>query len=295
LGPVFTVFPLSQYFADPKLALYFTNILGLIRYQLPGVFLSNPLADQVNVSLWTVPYEIVCYMAMAGMIIFGLLRKPKIVASAAGTLLVLALAFDIAVGDQSAGLVNRIVVHGLFLGRGGVLLPAFLLGSLLFLYRYKIPYDRRIFMVCLGLCLLATLVSGADLMRGDHEARYWAHPGVLALMFCPPLAYMTAYVGVSDIPPMPLYSKGDYSYGVYLYGFPIQQSLSAIFPGISVAPHLIASVVLSSLVAMGSWHFIEKPILRVRKRLTFMARKVEDPPAGSPAPPALAPTSGVTE
>ncbi len=295
LGPVFTIFPLSQYFADPKLALYFTNILGLIRYQLPGVFLDNPLPDQVNVSLWTVPYEIVCYIAMAGMIIFGLLRRPKIVACAAGTLLVLSLALDIAVGDQSGGLVNRYVVHGLFLGRGGVLLPAFLLGSLIFLYRYKIPYDRRIFMACLGVCLLATLVAGEDLLGGDHKVNNWAHPGVLALIFCPPLAYITAYVGVSDIAPVPLYSKGDYSYGVYLYGFPIQQSLSAIFPDISVASHLLASVVLSSLVAMGSWHFIEKPILRVRKRLTFMARKVEDQPVDSPAQPALVPASGAAK
>lgn len=215
LGPIFTVFAYSEYFSDPKFWLYFTNILGFIRYQLPGVFLSNPLADQVNVSLWTVPYEIVCYITMAGLIVFGILRRPRTVAVIAGGLLALTLVLDLAVGQQGVGFIDRYLVHGLFLGRGGVLLPAFLLGSLIFLYRYKILYDRRIFLLCLGVCLLGTLVAGEQLQNAPHQMG-WKHPGVLTIIFCPPLAYITAYIGVSDIGPVPLYSKGDYSYGVYL-------------------------------------------------------------------------------
>lgn len=275
LGPIFTTLHLSDYFTDPKFARYFTNIVGLIRYQLPGVFLTNPLPDQVNVSLWTVPYEVVCYIVMSGLIVFGLLRRPVVVACMAAVLLAAGVALQSLPSEPAGGLIDRYIVHGLFLGRGGVLLPAFLLGSLIFQWRHHIPYDRRIFLACLGLCFVAAMIGGEHFVTGDETAG-WRYAGFLSLIFCPPLAYMTAFIGVSNIPPVPVYSKGDYSYGIYLYGFPIQQSLAALFPHLTVMHHLALSVVFSSLIAMGSWHFIEKPILRVRKRLTFMARKVVD-------------------
>ncbi|MCO6763518.1 hypothetical protein KQH43_30970, partial [Streptomyces sp. EL5] len=62
---IFTELPLAQYVADPKLHAYFLNIVGDIQYELPGVFLHNPMPDVVNAQLWTVPYELWCYVVLA--------------------------------------------------------------------------------------------------------------------------------------------------------------------------------------------------------------------------------------
>ena len=53
IGSLFTELPLAQYFADPKFHAYFLNIIGDIQYELPGVFLNNPLPKLVNCQLWT--------------------------------------------------------------------------------------------------------------------------------------------------------------------------------------------------------------------------------------------------
>ena len=65
IGSIFTELPLAQYVADPKLHAYFLNIVGDIQYELPGVFLHNPMPDVVNAQLWTVPYELWCYVVLA--------------------------------------------------------------------------------------------------------------------------------------------------------------------------------------------------------------------------------------
>ena len=71
LGPLITSVPLSAYFTDPMFAHYFTNLVGVMRYTLPGVFLDNPLAGIVNGQLWTVPSELHCYIALAIAMICG--------------------------------------------------------------------------------------------------------------------------------------------------------------------------------------------------------------------------------
>jgi peptidoglycan/LPS O-acetylase OafA/YrhL len=54
---------------------------------------------------------------------------------------------------------------------------------------------------------------------------------------------------------------GDYSYGVYIYAFPVQQCLAALIPGISVARMNIYASLITLTLAVMSWHFIEKPAL----------------------------------
>ena len=54
----------------------------------------------------------------------------------------------------------------------------------------------------------------------------------------------------------------DLSYGVYLYGFPIQQTVVHFYPGWNGWVVLAASVVLSVLAALISWYAIESKALR---------------------------------
>ncbi|MBZ9794739.1 acyltransferase [Mesorhizobium sp. ES1-4] len=83
IGPIFTTLSLKEYFSNYEFASYFANILGLIHYVLPGVFENNPFPNTVNGSLWTVPFEIGCYVLMALVIVTGLLKHPRILLCAA--------------------------------------------------------------------------------------------------------------------------------------------------------------------------------------------------------------------
>ena len=94
----------------------------------------------------------------------------------------------------------------------------------------------------------------------------------LNLLLCAPLSYLTAYIGVSDVPLLPLFHRGDYSYGIYLYAMPIQQAVAATFPSIRNVPeHLAITLPIVVIFAAFSWHCIEKPILRLRRRFSFVA------------------------
>jgi peptidoglycan/LPS O-acetylase OafA/YrhL len=98
-------------------------------------------------------------------------------------------------------------------------------------------------------------------------------PGVLLnVLVTPALVYLTAYLGVSDLPELPLFNRGDYSYGIYLYGYPLQQTIVALWPyqG-NVFLLFVLSVPLITAFAMFSWHAIEYPILKLRRRFSFIA------------------------
>jgi peptidoglycan/LPS O-acetylase OafA/YrhL len=86
-----------------------------------------------------------------------------------------------------------------------------------------------------------------------------------------PIAYVTVFLGLCD-PPRSFFVLGaDYSYGMYLYGFPIQQTVSALLPHARIwYINLVLSVILSACFAAFSWHLIEKPILgRKKGAVTF--------------------------
>jgi peptidoglycan/LPS O-acetylase OafA/YrhL len=290
LGPLFTSLPLAAYFTSPHTYQYFTNIVGLIDYFLPGVFVGNP-APEVNNSLWTVPFEYACYGLMAALMVFGLLRKPTAVVIGAILLLGFGLALQISghnvppqhipldAGGQT--LSEKIFGTALFLGRGSRLLVSFLLGVAAFLYRDKLPYDWRLFAACASVCLVAALLGPAP----------WMTQPVLNALVCPALVYITASLGVSNLPRLPLFSSGDYSYGIYLYGFPIQQAARTLSPAADPVTLFAMSIVAITLFAALSWHFVEKPTLKLRSRFSFVARErlaPTSPPSSRQAGPSEA-------
>lgn len=62
--------------------------------------------------------------------------------------------------------------------------------------------------------------------------------------------------------------RADGSYGTYIYGWPIQQSLIVLFPGIGVAALAVAAVAIAPIFGFASWRLVEAPALRL-KRLRF--------------------------
>jgi peptidoglycan/LPS O-acetylase OafA/YrhL len=54
------------------------NIVGHVHFALPGVFANNPLPSIVNGQLWTIPFELYCYITLAAVTFIGLKRSRKI-------------------------------------------------------------------------------------------------------------------------------------------------------------------------------------------------------------------------
>ena len=126
-----------------------------------------------------------------------------------------------------------------------MLVLCFLAAVALYLYRDTIPYS--------GLLGALSAVATAVFLQ-IPDASYLA---------AFPVAYLTVYLGLMRPPPIPF---GDLSYGVYLFHWPIQQSVVHAFPSIdSWWLMLLISLPLTAVCAWLSWNLIEKPILLRKK------------------------------
>lgn len=94
-----------------------------------------------------------------------------------------------------------------------------------------------------------------------------------------PMMYVVIWLGMQKFTRFELSRYGDFSYGIYLFSYPLQQTICYLFPTFRqwwiVFP---LSAILSILVAAVSWHYIEKPSLQLKKLLA--GRRREPQPAG---------------
>ena len=242
LGPFLTTFSWREYFRDPLFSSYLLNIVGDVHFFLPGLFTNNP-TPAVNGQLWTLPYELKCYLLISFLATFGIYRSwfwllVACIAVQAYTTYRALYVFTNA--NDDAGIVG-----------GSMLTLAFLYGSLQYRLRDKISWSRSL--------SITSLVISAFLM-------YFHGLNTLAAF---PIAYSTIYLGLLNPPRSRVVSSGDYSYGIFLYGFPIQQAVSALFPhyrfwwfNLAIAGPIVFAV------AWASWHFVESKALKGRKTLS---------------------------
>ena len=239
LGSIVTTLPLSEYFSGPMFREYFLNILGDVHFFLPGVFENLPAPRWVNVQLWTVPFELQCYI---GLSLLGLARMHK------RPVLYMAIVIAAAVGIFG----HDYIIHHRYPGfgkpPGPILILSFLFGVGLYNLRDRIPFSWP------G-CLIA---AGIAYFFFSHGATIY-----LALL---PIAYVTVFLGLCDPPRTSVILGADYSYGMYLYGFPIQQAISFFLPGARIwYLNLALSLIVTGCFAAFSWHLVEKPILGRKK------------------------------
>lgn len=273
LGPIFTTVALSVYFTDQDFWSYFLNIVGNIHYDLPGVFEENPYAGVVNGALWTVPYEIACYVVMSAMIVLGVIRSWKWTLGLAVMLVVTAISFHVLGLGKGDGLVDK-GIRFAFFAKGASLVPSFLVGSALYLMKDRLPYS--------GLLALG-VVMGLVALGLWGETSLYSNPifiGVIAF----PLAYLVVWIGLTPIPIPRLLESGDYCYGIYLYHFPILQALQSVFDFPSWWTLAIAGLLPVTLFAIFSWHSIEKPVLKMRKRFSLVGARLAASDAKSVIP-----------
>jgi peptidoglycan/LPS O-acetylase OafA/YrhL len=121
----------------------------------------------------------------------------------------------------------------------------FLYGSSLFVWRNRIP---------MGPWMLVGILAALVLASFDKTVFFVVYAACLA-----PLVLHLVYVPGGRI--RAFNDWGDYSYGVYIYAFPVQQTLAFLFPAMSLAAMMGASAIVSVAIAIVSWKLIEERAL----------------------------------
>lgn len=250
LGPIFTALPLSSYFADSRTYAYLARggtLVGGVLGQLPGVFDGNPYPRAVNGSLWTLPHEVRLYMAVAALWIASRVVSRWIPSAFASTLIGLACFSGVMVAGST---IVGTDIHPLF--RLGYMFCA---GASFAVLHGRIAFPRSAMFA-----LLLALAFSLPFPRTFVAAYSLAIPYLTLL-----LAFQPRIVLVPHL------EAGDYSYGVYIYAFPVQQSIVALVGPIPPLGLMISAAIVTFALAVLSWHLIERRALGL-KHVLFAQR-----------------------
>ena len=239
LGPMVTTLSMWKYFSHPLTTEYIKNAYLSVNFFLPGVFAGNTYKDAVNGSLWTLPIEFKFYIFVLILGLINFFRKR--ILSLLGVIVLWGIA-----------LMN--IYHPLYFNLDSLqqevlrTLLYFSMGAVFYLYRDKVRLSRPFFALAVALLILTF-----------HQPF-----GALASYLV--LPYIILFVGLHKIKALNIFSKyGDFSYGLYIYAFPIQQTLVYLAKNeISVPVLFIEAFLLTLLFAIGSWFLVEKPFLKLK-------------------------------
>jgi peptidoglycan/LPS O-acetylase OafA/YrhL len=215
------------------------SAVAYLHFNVGGTPRGVPVPGGWNGSLWSLIYELVCYLAVAGLGVIGLASRRWLPA------VVLALAVF------GATLLPPLTIPGVWTipqlaARCAIMFAA---GALLYHFRDVIPARWSLVAVSVVIVLAAGLLP-------DYR--------VVAAV---PLAYAVIVSGAM-IHNKRLRLRTDLSYGVYIYAFPTQQLL-AICGLVSLNPlvFFVVSTIATLPLAALSWFLVEKRALSLKSRL----------------------------
>jgi peptidoglycan/LPS O-acetylase OafA/YrhL len=215
-------------------------LLSMNQYGIDGLLGKNPFPHAFDGSLWTLIYEFKCYLGVLVFGIFGAFRRGRV------SVLILSLvlwAMQLAQSLDPGLLKGAFVVGDPYMVR---LAFIFSLGMLFYLYRDKV-------IVSGPLAILALVVFVVSMKTQSYY-------GVGEVMW----AYLCIWAAVR----LPFHHAdrfGDFSYGLYIYAFVVQQMLALY--GVNAwgfVPYVVLSAMGTMVLAAASWFAVERPCLRLK-------------------------------
>lgn len=212
-----------------------------------GTFAHNPYPLAMNGSLWTLINEFGCYLIVCLFGVAGLLAKRR--EAIFGLVIALFVLYLVPAGviqphlpHKAADYLYRyqLLHQGLFFG----------IGSVCWLYREKIQL-RGVFAM---LSLVAWLIA-------------FEMGGIVGRLLVPAaISYLLLWIAFRAWPFFNFDLKRDLSYGIYIYAFPVQQTLAMYgFYRFGVWPLFGVSLVATLPLAYMSWTFVEKRAIGLKK------------------------------
>lgn len=248
----------SEYFRG-SFSYVWHNVLLYPWYNLPGVFENNPYPYAVNGSLWTMPVEVAMYFIM-GLLLW---LKTKIRKESLGRNLYTAIALLFVIAEalkDVTGVSLSLCVWGTNWTVAMDLIPYMFIGSLFETANLKKYCNLQVAAVLL---LLGCGIS----------SRY------IELLTFIILPYGTMSLALCEKPYFShWFEKNNIAYGIYLWGFPIQQLLIYLIQvrgGHSMSPNLFFALSLLPVTAMAllSHRLVEKPLEGLLMRILIYRKK----------------------
>jgi len=250
VGAGFTTLSLESYITHTKVYDYLitnTTLLAGQTAHLPGVFSELPYPNEINGSLWTLPWEIRMYglLALFGVLVF--LRKENGL-QLFKYLVVLTMLLSIFINIYNYSF--HIIEHkGLSIAFR--LTSMFFMGAVYYLFKDKVIVSHKIFLIFIVLLLSLS-----------------QYQEIFYVAYSLSIAYITFYLAYVPHGKIRNFNKlGDYSYGLYIYAFPVQQSLIVLLGGLTVYELIPLSFLSTLMLAILSWHIIEKRSLALKKHI----------------------------
>lgn len=243
VGPLLTTNSITSYLKEPLTYSYLYKSLYLdVQFFLPGVFEENIYKSSVNGSLWTIPYEVASYVVLLACYMVTQSREkiiPTIIC-----LLIMALPV---LGWNKFMFINNDNADVFLMA------PCFSLGALYAINKDKIYISLH---APIGFAILYSFASDPTI---KHMLFYFCA--------CTFFAYLSTTKIIKSIK-----IKHDISYGIYLWGFLIQQIVFALLPDINLYLNQSLCIVLSVIAGLLSFIAIERPSMNFGKKISSRIR-----------------------
>lgn len=239
VGALCSTLPAREFMVHPATRDYLWHTASgrHISHALPGTFLTNPYPHSVNGSLWTLPMELKMYVGCLAAGVLTLLHRRWLF----NLCFVAAIAFFAWRPEWFP------VNPGMWAARQLGL--AFACGAFAWINRDWIPVN---------------LLGGA----GAVALLAFAPRSMLGVSYVPIITYVVLWLALwRPVRPGWLKGGGDYSYGLYIYAFPIQQALILAWPTLHPVAVFALAFPLTLALAIASWHFVEHPALALKSGL----------------------------
>ena len=228
LGVFFSTLSPAEYFKSGQTYKYLLNSIFIIVHDLPGVFTSNHYVSTVNGSLWTMCIEFLCYVACFVLYKLRWMEKKKLIILSPFVFAVCAVLIYILPHDIKTGV------------RAGMV---FYIAILYYVFWEDLKF-KPLYTAIAGVLVFVTM-----LLRISYVGIYVFFP-----YFLLSIAFSSHQCSSK------LAKLGDYAYGIYLWGFPVQQAVISLAGGtMNAYLNYAISIPISIVLGMITYHFVEKP------------------------------------